>query len=93
MINPAGTCRSVSPNIVVLGYVSMLTALSSAMIYGLLPVFLVRVLGLSVVTVGLIEGMAEATNSLIKIVSGAITATGLDAESHSWSWAICCPRS
>jgi hypothetical protein len=65
MINPAGTHRSLSPNIAVLGYVSMLTALSPAMIYGLLPVFLVRVLGLSIVTVGLIEGMAEATNSLI----------------------------
>ena len=73
MINPAGTHRSLSPNIAVLGYASMLTALSPAMIYGLLPVFLVRVLGLSIVTVGLIEGMAEATNSLIKIVSGAIS--------------------
>jgi MFS family permease len=51
----------------------MLTALSSAMIYGLLPVFLVRVLGLSIVTVGLVEGMAEAANSLIKIISGAIS--------------------
>jgi MFS family permease len=73
IINPAGTRRSLSPNVAVLGYVSMLTALSSAMIYGLLPVFLVRVLGLSIVTVGLIEGMAEAANCLIKIISGAIS--------------------
>ena len=72
-INPAGTRLSLSPNVAVLGYVSMLTALSSAMIYGLLPVFLVRVLGLSIVTVGLVEGMAEAANSLVKIISGAIS--------------------
>ena len=37
----------------------------------LLPVFLVRVLGASMASVGLIEGLAEATNSLIKIFSGA----------------------
>jgi MFS family permease len=49
----------------------MLTAMSSAMIYGLLPVFLVRVLGASMASVGLIEGMAEAANSFVKILSGA----------------------
>jgi MFS family permease len=45
--------------------------MSSAMIYGLLPVFMVRVLGISIASVGLIEGIAEAANSLIKFVSGA----------------------
>jgi MFS family permease len=59
------------PNVALLGYVSMLTAMSSAMIYGLLPVFLVRVLGASMASVGLIEGMAEAANSFVKILSGA----------------------
>jgi MFS family permease len=49
----------------------MLTAMSSAMIYSLLPVFMVKVLGISIASVGVIEGTAEATNSLIKIVSGA----------------------
>lgn len=48
----------------------MLTAMSSAMIYGLLPVFMVSILGISIVSVGVIEGIAEASNSLIKIVSG-----------------------
>ena len=47
------------------------TAMSSAMIYGLLPVFMVSVPGISIASVGLIEGIAEASNSLIKIVSGA----------------------
>src|SRR3990172_185991 len=65
--------RALSPNVVALGWVSMLTAMSSAMIYGLLPVFLVRVLGVSMASVGLIEGTAEAANSLIKIFSGALS--------------------
>lgn len=54
--------RPLTPNVAVLGWVSMLTAMSSAMIYGLLPVFLVRVLGVSIASVGLIEGMAEAAD-------------------------------
>jgi MFS family permease len=40
------------------------------MIYGLLPVFLVTILGASTTTVGLIEGTAEATTSAVKIFSG-----------------------
>jgi MFS family permease len=62
--------RRLSPNVATLGYVSMLTAMSSAMIYGLLPIFMVRVLGISIASVGVIEGLAEAATSLIKIVSG-----------------------
>ena len=45
------------------------TRMSSAMVYGLLPVFLV-ILNTSIASVGLIEGIAEATASLTKIVSG-----------------------
>jgi len=67
----AGEARTLSPNVVALGYVSMLTAMSSAMIYGLLPVFLLRVLGLSMASIGIIEGTAEAANSFVKIASGA----------------------
>ena len=63
--------QRLSPNVAALGYVSMLTAMSSAMIYGLLPVYMVKVLGISIASVGIIEGMAEAATSLIKIVSGA----------------------
>src|SRR5450759_4035671 len=59
-----------SPNIVVLGVVSLLMGMSSAMIYGLLPVFLVTVLGASMTSVGVIEGLAEGTNSLTKTFSG-----------------------
>ena len=62
--------RRLSPDVATLGWVSMLTAMSSAMIYGLLPVFLVKVLGASMGAVGVIEGTAEAASSFIKIFSG-----------------------
>jgi MFS family permease len=57
-------------HIVVLGIISFLTAMSSSMVYGLLPVFLVTVLHSTTATVGIIEGLAEATTSLTKILSG-----------------------
>jgi MFS family permease len=63
--------RHFPPNVTALGLTSALTAMSSAMIYGLLPVFLIRVLGVSMASVGFIEGIAEAANSLVKIISGA----------------------
>jgi MFS family permease len=60
-------------NVALLGLVSLLTAMSSAMVYGLLPLFLVKVLGASAAVVGIIEGAAEATTSLLKLASGAIS--------------------
>lgn len=57
----------------VLGFVSMLMDISSEMIHALLPVYLVTVLGTSMVTVGFIEGIAEATASITKIFSGALS--------------------
>ena len=68
-----GASQRLSPNVTALGFVGMLTAMSSAMIYGLLPVFMVRVLGISIASVGIIEGMAESAASLVKIVSGAVS--------------------
>jgi MFS family permease len=47
--------------------------ISSEMIHALLPVFLVGTLGASVATVGLIEGIAEATASVSKLFSGVIS--------------------
>ena len=46
---------------------------SSEIIHALLPVYLVSVLGASMVTVGFIEGVAEATASITKVFSGAIS--------------------
>lgn len=56
-----------------LGFVSLLMDASSEMIHALLPVYLVTAMGASVLTVGLIEGIAEATASITKVFSGAIS--------------------
>jgi len=53
-----------------LGVVSFLTDVSSEMIYPLLPVFLTQTLGAGVLALGIIEGVAESTASLLKVVSG-----------------------
>ena len=57
----------------VLGFVSMLMDVSSEMIHSLLPMFLVGALGVSVLTVGVIEGIAEATALVTKVFSGALS--------------------
>jgi MFS family permease len=56
-----------------LGLVSLLMDISSEMIHSLLPVFLVTVLGASALSVGLIEGLAEATALIVKVFSGALS--------------------
>ena len=68
------TARKPLPRTVVaLGLVSLLMDTSSEMVHALLPVFLVGTLGASVATVGLIEGVAEATASVSKLFSGVIS--------------------
>jgi MFS family permease len=57
----------------VLGFVSMLMDISSEMIHALLPVYIVTVLGAPVLAVGFIEGIAEATASIAKVFSGALS--------------------
>ena len=56
-----------------LGFVSLLMDVSSELIHSLLPVFMLTVLGISVSTIGLIEGAAEATALIVKVFSGAIS--------------------
>jgi len=56
-----------------LGAVSLCMDLSSEMIHGLLPLFLTGVLGAGMVAVGVIEGIAEATASVVKVFSGALS--------------------
>ena len=56
-----------------LGFVSLLMDISSEMIHSLLPVFMVTVLGVSMLTVGLIEGLAEATALIVKVFSGTLS--------------------
>jgi MFS family permease len=59
--------------VVALGVVSLLTDLSSEMIYPLLPIFLASVLGAGAMALGLIEGVAESTAALLKVASGIWT--------------------
>src|SRR2546427_11283147 len=65
--------RAIPGSIWALGFVSMFADISSEMIHSLLPVFLVSVLGASALSVGLIEGIAEATTSITKIFSGTLS--------------------
>jgi MFS family permease len=55
-----------------LGWVSFFTDMASEMVYPLLPIFLTRVLGAGAMSLGVIEGVAEGANSILKIVSGRI---------------------
>ncbi|HET9716875.1 MAG TPA: MFS transporter [Pseudolabrys sp.] len=65
--------REIPGSVWALGLVSLFMDLSSEMIHALLPLYLVTVLGASALTVGLIEGVAEATASITKIFSGALS--------------------
>jgi MFS family permease len=53
-----------------LGVVSLFTDAATEIIYPLLPIYLSRVLGAGALSLGVIEGVAEGVNSLLKIVSG-----------------------
>ncbi|GAB6173545.1 MFS transporter [Paradesulfitobacterium aromaticivorans] len=57
-------------NVIVLGIVSLLTDISTEMVYPLLPIFLTSTLGASPAVVGIIEGIAESLASLLKVFSG-----------------------
>jgi len=59
-----------NPNIFWLGAVSFLTDVSSELIFTLLPLFLSNILQTGTVIIGLVEGVAESTASLLKIASG-----------------------
>ena len=67
------TLKRIPKGVWVLGGVSLLMDISSEMIHSLLPLFMTTVLGTSVVLIGLIEGLAEATALIIKVFSGALS--------------------
>ncbi|MFA9218963.1 MAG: MFS transporter [Sphingomonadaceae bacterium] len=57
----------------ILGFVSLLMDISSELIHSLLPMFMLTTLGMSVFTIGLIEGIAESTALVVKVFSGALS--------------------
>lgn len=67
------TWRRIPAGIWALGFVSLLADIASEMVHSLLPVFLVSVIGASVLVVGLIEGVAEATAMIVKVFSGTLS--------------------
>jgi MFS family permease len=65
--------REIPGSVLALGLVSLFMDISSEMVHSLLPIYLVTVLGASTITVGVIEGIAEATASITKVFSGALS--------------------
>ncbi len=65
--------RAIPRGVWVLGLVSLFMDVSSEMIHALLPVYLVAALGASALTVGFIEGIAEATAMVTKVFSGVLS--------------------
>jgi sugar phosphate permease len=66
--------------VVVLGLVSLLNDAASEMITPLLPIFLTATLGAGPAIVGFVEGLAEATASVLKLVSGRLADRGVPAK-------------
>jgi MFS family permease len=65
--------RQIPRGVWALGFVSLFMDISSEMIHALLPVYLMTVMGASAVTVGLIEGVAEASANITKVFSGVLS--------------------
>ena len=68
-----GAFRALPVGIWVLGFVSMFMDISSELIHSLLPILMVTVLGASMTTIGLVEGVAEAAAAITKVFSGVIS--------------------
>jgi len=65
--------RKLHPNIWILSITSLLTDVSSEMLANILPLFLYNVLGVQTTIIGLIDGVAETTASLVKVFSGRLS--------------------
>jgi len=60
-------------SVIMLGFISMFMDISSEIIHSLLPVFMLSVLGISVASIGVIEGIANSLASITKVFSGVIS--------------------
>ncbi len=70
MIKTPGAFKGIRKNVFVLGLASFFTDISSEMLYPIIPIFLTAVLGAPMSILGLIEGIAESTASILKGISG-----------------------
>ena len=73
--------KALPRTVVVLGVVSLLNDAASEMVTPLLPIFLTAALGAGPAIVGLVEGLAEATASILKLISGRLADRGVPAKS------------
>ncbi len=78
---PSPGRRRIPRNLWAVSITSFLVDVSSEMVVNLLPLFLANVLGARMVTIGLIEGAAATTASLVKVFSGALS-DRLGANAH-----------
>ncbi|MHB1376344.1 MAG: MFS transporter [Candidatus Humimicrobiaceae bacterium] len=69
-INRLKNIFNIPKNVIALGWVSFFNDIASEMIYPIVPIFLTSFLGVPVAIVGIIEGIAESTASLLKVFSG-----------------------
>lgn len=68
-----GFYRKLPKGIWALGFVSMFMDTSSELVHSLLPIFMATTLGASMVTIGIVEGFAEAAAAFTKVFSGVIS--------------------
>jgi MFS family permease len=68
-----GIYRKLPRSVWALGFVSMLMDTSSELVHSLLPIFMTTVLGASMITIGIIEGVAEATAAIARVFSGVVS--------------------
>jgi MFS family permease len=68
-----GFYRKLPKGVWALGFVSMFMDTSSELVHSLLPIFMATTLGASMVTIGIIEGFAEAAAAITKVFSGVIS--------------------
>jgi len=72
-VSAAGGLRFVPRTVIALGFVSLCMDTSWEIIHSLLPAFLVTVLGANGLSIGIIEGVAEATTAMSRVFSGALS--------------------
>ena len=65
--------RKLPKSVWALGFVSLFMDMSSELVHSLLPVFMATVLGASMLTIGIVEGVAEATAAIARVFSGALS--------------------
>ncbi len=73
MPSPAAPRRRLPLSVWVLGVVSLLMDASSELVHSLLPVLMATTFGVSMATIGLLEGLAEATSSIVRVFSGTLS--------------------